>query len=72
MESTERPLTTGKVAARLGVSAPTVRDLIDAGKFPGAFKVGTDWRVPAADVDAYIAANTVKPAVPATQQGDQP
>ncbi|MFA9479971.1 helix-turn-helix domain-containing protein [Phycisphaerales bacterium AB-hyl4] len=47
-------LTTTEVAKRLGCHRNTARHMADAGAFPNAIKLRRDWRVPAADVEAYI------------------
>lgn len=44
-------LTVGEVATALRTSRATVRAMLEAGKFPGAFRLGvgtkhTNWRIP--------------------------
>jgi excisionase family DNA binding protein len=47
-------LTVADLAARFQRSASTVRGWIEAGRFPGAYKLrGRDWRVSPAAVDAF-------------------
>jgi excisionase family DNA binding protein len=43
-------LSTSTAADRLGLSARRVRQLADAGRLPGARRVGRDWLVPVASV----------------------
>jgi len=47
-----------EVAKRLGVSVSTVRALLRAGEFPGAYKAGrglnSHYRVPSVDLAAFI------------------
>lgn len=52
-------LTAPAVAKRLGYRVEKAREIIEAGAFPGAFRNGVNghWRVPAADVEAFIVAN---------------
>ena len=57
----EQNLTVREVADELAASRQMVHTLIDRGAFPRAFRVGSSPRIPRSDVDAYIAANTVKP-----------
>ena len=48
-------LTTTQAAKRLhGAHPDTIRRLAVAGEFPQAFLLGSHWRIPATDVDAYI------------------
>jgi excisionase family DNA binding protein len=49
----ERLLTVEDVAERLALSPFTVANMLRAGTLPG-MKVGHLWRVPVADLDAYI------------------
>ncbi len=53
-------LTTAQVAARLGQGIEKIRKLLRSKRFPNAVKYGAtdgrcEWRVPASDVDAYLA-----------------
>ncbi len=49
-------LTVAELAGRFHRSPSTVRGWLEAGRFPGAFKLnGRDWRVPAVAVEAFIA-----------------
>jgi excisionase family DNA binding protein len=57
-----RPLTVANVAHRLGCSPRTVLRLIERGRFPNAFRLERDWRVPLQDVLAYQAARGVNVA----------
>jgi len=52
----ERFLTVAEVAALLRRSAETIRRRVAHGRYPGAFLDGREWRIPAADVEAEIAA----------------
>jgi len=52
-------LTTGEVAKSCGVTLPTVRQWIDAGKLP-ASRPGGRRMVRRADVEAFLAAAAVK------------
>ena len=53
----ERLLTPDEVAERLKLSSFTVANMLRAGTLPG-FKLGTLWRVRAADLDAFIVAGS--------------
>jgi excisionase family DNA binding protein len=53
----ERLLTPNEVAERLALSPVTVLHMLRAGTLPGQ-KVGTLWRTPVADLDAYIRAGS--------------
>jgi len=50
----DEPLTSGQAAALLGVSSPnTVKNWLEAGHFPGAFKTaGGHWRFLRSEVEA--------------------
>lgn len=61
----ERLYTVTELARQFGVSVVSVRRMIYRGEFPGAFKFGRAWRVPAADVDRYVSVHQKK-------QGRQP
>lgn len=52
-----KALTSGQVAAVLGVSSPnTVKNWLEAGQFPGAFQTaGGHWRFPSEEVEAVKA-----------------
>lgn len=54
-------LTRQDIQRILGISRGTASQLILDGAFPNAAKVGHTWRVPKSDIDAYLAANRVKP-----------
>jgi excisionase family DNA binding protein len=43
-----------QVAHRLGCASWTVHRLIKRGRFPGAFQLEREWRVPVAAVDAFL------------------
>jgi excisionase family DNA binding protein len=58
-----------QVVQMLRVSGKTGWRLVNKGVFPGAFKAGRDWRIPASDVDAYIAARRVRPPAPQAEGG---
>lgn len=46
-------LTVAGLARLLGRAEPTVRAWVAAGLFPGAWRLGREWRVPAAGVMAF-------------------
>ncbi len=48
--------TVAEVAALLKVSPVALRQRLRAGTL-GGFRVGTDWRIPKADLDAFIERN---------------
>lgn len=50
-----------EVADRLRLHTKVVTRMVLRGDFPNAVKLGRDWRIPASDVDAYLAARRVKP-----------
>lgn len=52
-------MTIPEVAAELRLNRRTVLTLIRQARFPSAFRAGRDWRVPASDVEAYIASTRV-------------
>lgn len=55
-------LTTAEVAAVLRLTTTaTVSAYAREGRFPGAFQVGTDWRIPQSGLDAYIEQQTPTP-----------
>jgi excisionase family DNA binding protein len=56
-------LSTRAVAKRLGYCDDRIRQFCEAGRFPGAWQAGNGahWRIPAADVEAFIAASRPKP-----------
>lgn len=58
-------LTTAQASSRLGISADRIKQLIYAGRVPGAHKIGPDWLVPAEWVRAY------KPT-PGAKRGPKP
>jgi excisionase family DNA binding protein len=49
-------LNTSEAAQRMGVSVETVRNLCNDGQLPGAFQEYENgpWRIPVADVEAWI------------------
>jgi len=47
-------LTVKQVAEREGLSTRRVRVLASQGRFPGAVKVGRDWLLPVASVEAWL------------------
>ena len=50
-----RPLLTlAQVSARLSISKPTCYRLIVAGMLPGAVRVGSQWRVAPAALEAWV------------------
>ena len=46
--------TVAELATELGSAQSTVRDWLNRGDFPGAYKLGRSWRIPRADVRAFI------------------
>lgn len=54
-------LNTSELCRTLRASKGKVLELIHNGAFPGAFRLGTDWRIPVDDVRAYIERNRVQP-----------
>ncbi len=46
-----KTLTVRDTAISLGCSLKWVRDLLYAGRFPGAKKIGRQWRIPGAAVE---------------------
>ncbi len=46
--------TKSELAVRLGVHRNTVKNMLEAGEFPGAYRVTRDWRIPASDVSNYL------------------
>ena len=46
--------TVAELAEELGSAQSTVRDWLNRGDFPGAYKLGRAWRIPRADVRAFI------------------
>ncbi len=49
-------LTVAEAAAMLKVDPSTLRQRLRAGTL-GGFRIGTDWRIPKADLDAFIERN---------------
>lgn len=49
------PMSVAELSARWRANPKTVWRLVAQGKLPGAFRVGRQWRVPLADVEAYEA-----------------
>ncbi len=67
----ERIYTVATLAAQLHRSASTVRGWLEAGRFPGAFKLPGDrahaaWRIPQAALDAFSASPARQEAAGAT------
>ncbi len=56
MEGNRAVLTTSVIATRLGYSEMHIRRMCDDGLFPNAYRVrpGGHWRIPEADVIAFI------------------
>jgi excisionase family DNA binding protein len=52
--------TASEIARDFRVGRATVIGLIKHGEFPNAFKAGKLWRIPCADLSAYIQRNKVK------------
>lgn len=50
--------TTVEVAEHLHLAPSTVAAYAASGQFPGAFKIGIDWRFPEASVTEFINART--------------
>lgn len=50
----QRALTTTQMAEILSVKADTIRRRMIQGKIPGAFQIGTEWRIMEYDCDEYI------------------
>ena len=50
----EELLLSDEVARLLRVHRRTVLRMIGRGDFPGAFRVGWSWRIPAGDVKQYV------------------
>jgi len=50
----EEYLTKKEVEAKLRLHRNTVTRLLAAGRFPGAFRAGQQWRIPAGDVEIFI------------------
>jgi excisionase family DNA binding protein len=55
--------TSSTAGHRLGYSDERIRQLCEAGRFPGAFRDGHagHWRIPAESIDAFL--ESVKPKV---------
>jgi predicted DNA-binding transcriptional regulator AlpA len=56
--SRSQNLKASELAARWSVSLQMVHKLRKQGEFPGAFQVGSDWRFPVSDVEAYEQRNS--------------
>lgn len=50
-----RPATTHDLAARLHVSAETIRAACAGGRIAGAYRVGRQWLIPAESADEFAA-----------------
>ena len=54
--------TVAELAARFHRSPSTIRGWLEAGRFPGAYKLnGRDWRVPPDALAAFLAAQRTRP-----------
>lgn len=63
-------LTVTELAEQFQRSTSTVRGWIEAGRFPGAYKLrGRDWRVPRAAVDVFRAHQRGRPSQPTHDLG---
>lgn len=51
-------MTVPEIAKKLKVSVNTISRWCNEGRFPHAYKAGRPWRVPRADVEAYLLALT--------------
>lgn len=58
--------TVAEIAARLRVSKMTVYRLADKGRFPGAVRVGSAYRIPDSGLKAYMRNNQIGDAASAT------
>ena len=47
--------TVEEISARYGRAPSTIRGWCEAGRFPGAYKLGREWRIPAAGIAAFEA-----------------
>ncbi len=52
--------TTGQAADIIGFNAATIYRLCEKGKIPGAYKIGTWWRIRKVDFHDYIKAKGFK------------
>lgn len=52
------------VARELGRAPSTVRGWRLAGEFPGAYQLGREWRIPRADIRAFLDRQKPTPAIP--------
>lgn len=59
MTNTGRAVRMNEACHQLGVSKVTFRKLLKKGKFPNAFQLETEWRIPQADIDSF---KGIKPA----------
>ena len=48
---------------QLGVTKTTFRKYLAKGAFPGAFQLDANWRIPAADIDAFKAKRSALPII---------
>lgn len=53
MSDENKDLKTGECAERLGCCSRTVRNYLKRGYFPGSYKVGHTWRIPASTFEKY-------------------
>jgi excisionase family DNA binding protein len=51
----EQYLTKKELAERLRLHRNAVARLLADGRFPGAFRIGRQWRIPASDLRVFIA-----------------
>ena len=50
----EKQLKVEQIADILGLAEDTIRDYFQASKFPGAYKIGYDWRLGENDLERWI------------------
>jgi len=54
-DAMEKQLNVNQVAEILGLHENTVRDYFQAARFPGAYKIGSDWRISESDLERWVA-----------------
>lgn len=59
--STGDLLTTAQAARALGISPQRLRTLLDAGRLPGAYRLGWAWVIPPAALEAVRVRKTGRP-----------